>query len=64
MGKATREELESIESIGPKIADSIIAFFGNEENRKIIKKLKAAGVLPEPVKAEEKKLPLAGWSLL
>jgi len=58
--KATREELESIDSIGPKIADSIIAFFANDENRKIIEKLKEANVPPATVEAEAGELPLAG----
>jgi len=48
-----------IEAVGPKIADSIIAFFREAENQKIIRRLKDAGVtLQEEVKAE--KLPLAG----
>ena len=31
----------SIPTVGPKIADSIVAFFRQEENRKIIQRLKA-----------------------
>jgi DNA ligase (NAD+) len=59
LGSASREELMSIPTIGPKIADSIVAFFRQKENRKIIQRLKAAGVkLEEKVKPEE--LPLAG----
>jgi len=59
MSKASREGLMEIDAIGPKIADSIIAFFHAEENRRIIRRLKDAGVkLEERVKTE--KLPLAG----
>jgi len=59
LAKASREGLMETESIGPKIADSIIAFFHAEENRRIIRRLKDAGVtLEEKVKTE--KLPLAG----
>ena len=59
LANASREELMSIPTVGPKIADSIVAFFRQEENRKIIQRLKGAGVkLEEKVKAEE--LPLAG----
>jgi DNA ligase (NAD+) len=56
---ASREELMAIYTVGPKIADSIIAFFRDEKNKKIIKKLKDAGVLPEET-AEPKELPLTG----
>ena len=59
LANASREELVSIPTIGPKIADSIIAFFGQEENKQIIQRLKDAGVNPkEKPRAEE--LPLAG----
>ncbi len=57
---APREDLLSIPSIGPKIAESIIAFFGQEENRRIIQRLKDAGVNPKAVKAEVEELPLSG----
>jgi DNA ligase (NAD+) len=57
--KASRDELMAIEAIGPKIADSILAFFRQEENRQIIQDLKEAGVrMAEEV--ETKKLPLSG----
>ncbi len=58
LAKATREKLIFIDTVGPKIADSIVAFFGQEENRRIIQRLKDAGVNPKAVKPEE--LPLAG----
>jgi len=61
LANASREQLMSIPTIGPKIADSIIAFFRQEENRNIIKRLKEAGVrLEEAVKTEVEELPLAG----
>jgi DNA ligase (NAD+) len=59
LAEASREALMDIESIGPKIADSITAFFRQEENKKIIQRLRDAGVKLEekaPVKPEE--LPL------
>ncbi len=37
-------EIEKIKEIGPKIAQSIVTFFKQEQNRKIIEKLKNAGV--------------------
>ena len=42
--KAEEEEITAIPSVGPKMAASIKAFFGQEENLKLIEKLKAAGV--------------------
>jgi len=41
---ASEEELAQIEGIGPVIARSITEFFGREHNRRVIEKLKAAGV--------------------
>jgi DNA ligase (NAD+) len=59
LANATREDLMTIPSIGPKIADSIVAFFRQDENKAIIRKLKEAGINPVE-KASEKELPLAG----
>jgi len=42
--KATFEELTEIEEIGPKMADSVVAFFKEKQNLDIIDRLKAAGV--------------------
>jgi len=60
LAKINQEELLAIPGVGDKIADSILAFFRQEENRKIIARLKQADVLPEEeiVRAEE--LPLSG----
>jgi DNA ligase (NAD+) len=59
LSNASRDELMRIEAIGPKIADSIVAFFKQEENQKIIQGLKEAGVKLEE-KVTTAKLPLAG----
>jgi DNA ligase (NAD+) len=60
LANASREELMSVPTVGPKIADSIATFFRQAENKKIIERLEKAGVkLKEKViKAEE--LPLTG----
>ncbi|NWF77022.1 MAG: NAD-dependent DNA ligase LigA, partial [Chloroflexi bacterium] len=62
LAEATREELSTIRSIGPKIAESIVAFFRQEGNKRIIEKLRKAGVRLEREKVEAKpeELPLAG----
>jgi len=56
---ASREELLSVPTVGPKIADSIIAFFGQEENRRIIDRLRKAGVRLEEEAVRPEELPLA-----
>jgi len=60
LANASREELLSIPTVGPKLADSIAAFFRQEKNLDIIERLRKAGVClkEEAVKLEE--LPLAG----
>jgi DNA ligase (NAD+) len=42
--KATLEEVEAIEGIGIKIAESVVDWFSKDTNRKLIEKLKKAGV--------------------
>jgi len=60
LAEASREELTDIEAVGPKIADSITAFFRQEENRNIIRRLKEAGVRLEEAAAKPEELPLSG----
>lgn len=37
-------ELEAIEDVGPRIAQTVEEYFADEENRKIVGRLRAAGV--------------------
>ncbi len=60
LARANSDELREIPSIGPKIADSIVAFFRQEKNRKIIEKLRKAGVKLKAEKASAKELPMTG----
>jgi DNA ligase (NAD+) len=63
LSKASQEELSTIPSIGPKIAESIVAFSRQKGNKQIIKKLRKAGVKLEREKVGEglvPSLPLAG----
>jgi len=57
---ASREELASIPAIGPKIADSVHAFFHEEANLRLIDKLSKAGVRLEKETVEGEELPLQG----
>ena len=63
LANASREELMSIPTVGPKIADSIVAFFRQKENRKIIERLRKAGVKLEEI-AKPKEQPLAGMEFV
>ena len=57
---ASREELSSIPTIGPKIAESIMTFFREKRNLEIIEKLRRAGVRMEEEGQVKTGLPLAG----
>ena len=54
LSRATEEDLTEIEGIGPKIAESIIAWFQEPENQRVIEKLRASGV-----RLEQEALPVA-----
>ena len=58
LSNATYEELIQIPEIGPRIAQSIVDFFRNAENRKLIQELKELGVKTEAEKPKEG--PLSG----
>jgi DNA ligase (NAD+) len=58
---ASEDELQEIHEIGPRIAESVVSFFKNSKNIKIIENLKAAGVQMEMRKndASPEKKPLS-----
>lgn len=60
------EELQQIEGIGPNIAHSIVDWFSRPTNRKVLEKLKAAGVWPVEKKqvTPEVLLPLTGLTFV
>lgn len=41
---ASQEELQAIDGIGPVVAASVVDFFSREEERRVVEKLRAAGV--------------------
>lgn len=57
---AEQAELEAIYSIGPRIAESICAFFHNPDNRRIIERLRLFGLDPRTPREQEGGKPLAG----
>ncbi len=42
--KASAEELEEVNEVGPRIAESIVEFFADEHNRKLVADLRQSGV--------------------
>jgi len=55
LSKVTAEELQLVEGLGPNIAESIVDWFSQPANQKVLKKLKAAGVWPVMKKDDKKK---------
>ncbi|MFC1950520.1 NAD-dependent DNA ligase LigA [Chloroflexota bacterium] len=60
LANTSPQELLSIPAVGPKLADSIIAFFGQEENHNLVKRLRKVGVKLEEEMVKSQELPLAG----
>lgn len=46
LSRATREELEAIEGIGPTIAESVVRFFASREGAELVRRLAERGVDP------------------
>ena len=44
LANATIEQLEEVNEVGPRIAESIAEFFGNPANRKLVERLSDAGL--------------------
>jgi DNA ligase (NAD+) len=55
LSKASVDDLQQIEGVGPNIAESIVDWFSQPANQKVLKKLQAAGVWPSAKKNEKKK---------
>ncbi len=70
LSRATEEDLTEIEGIGPKIAESIIAWFQEPENQRVIDKLRSSGVrleqdaLPVVAVASSEAAPFAGLTFV
>ena len=64
LGRASREDLQAVEGIGPNIAQAIVDWFARPANRKVLEKLHAAGVWPlgqvQPARSSDQPLPLDG----
>jgi DNA ligase (NAD+) len=58
--QASKDELERVHEIGPKLAESVYNFFRQPENRALIQRLAAAGL---PMKADITELPSGDQAL-
>jgi len=50
LGTATYDELQSVEGIGEVVAESILAWFADEDNQELLAKFRRLGVWPEEIK--------------
>ncbi|MGC8780076.1 MAG: helix-hairpin-helix domain-containing protein, partial [Anaerolineae bacterium] len=67
LAAASLEELQMIEGIGPVLAQNIVDWFAQEPNRRVLAKLKAAGVTTGRPRAEAPRAaaqPLAGLTFV
>ncbi len=65
LSRATLDDLQQIEGIGPKVAQAIVDWFARPANRRLLQKLKAAGVWPRAAEAAaERPHPLAGLTFV
>ncbi len=65
LARATENELIQIEDVGPKVAGSIVFFFGQPENKTLIDKLRKAGVnFFSQAKVASTEGPLAGQTFV
>jgi DNA ligase (NAD+) len=64
LAAAKEEELEEVPEVGPKVAASIVEFFSEPANLKLIKKLRKAGVHPTAEKRKVKSDKFVGKSFV
>jgi DNA ligase (NAD+) len=65
LAAASREELGQVPGIGPKLAHSLADWFGRDTNRRVVDKLKAAGVRTQGEEVETAgPQPLAGLTFV
>jgi DNA ligase (NAD+) len=62
--EAKAEDLEKVTEVGPKVSESIVEFFGEPANRKLVKKLYVTGVRPTAEKRVIKSQKFAGKSFV
>jgi DNA ligase (NAD+) len=58
--EAGKKDLQEIPEIGPEIAQSVVSFFDQEENRKVLEHLAKAGVKPQEISSTKRSRALKG----
>lgn len=61
---ASSENLQEVNEIGPKVAESILQFFGEQRNRELVEHLRAAGLQFKASKRAQPKGPLNGLTFV
>ena len=64
LAEASAEDLEGVHEVGPKVAEGILEFFSEPANRKLVERLRAAGVNMEAVRQPPKSAKLAGMTFV
>jgi DNA ligase (NAD+) len=64
LARASVDELSAIPTIGPKIAESVHAWFQDDSNRRLVEKLRRAGVRLEAEAVAAREGPLSGLSFV
>jgi len=67
LSAATEDDLLKVEGVGPSIAESVVFFFNQQENQRVIEKLRRAGAglrMAEEKKAPEAPGPLEGKTFI
>ena len=62
--KARFEELTTIQGIGPETAESIVSFFANANNQRLVEKLKSQGLLTQTYQGELASQKLGGLTFV
>ncbi len=64
LASATQEQLTAVAEVGPKVAASIVEFFSERANRRVIERLREAGVDPRHERKKPESNRLAGLSFV
>ncbi|GAC1630754.1 MAG: NAD-dependent DNA ligase LigA [Candidatus Acidiferrum sp.] len=64
LAEASQEQLEEVNEVGPKVAASIVDFFSEPANKRLIKKLDSVGLRPTAEKPKVKSNKLGGKSFV
>jgi DNA ligase (NAD+) len=62
--QASKEELEAADEIGPEVASSIVTFFGEKENRKVVEEIRQSGLSLSNPFAQEREQALEGLTFV